>query len=308
MAKLRLITPINSDPRLPLFVFLPGMDGSGELLSTQVDDLATVFDLRCLQIPSDDFSNWETLCEQIIALIKGELALKSHQSCYLCGESFGGCLGIKVALDAPKLVNRLILVNPATCFNQQPLLGWGVPITSLMPDWFYQVSTLTLLPFLVAPGRVTPDNRDTLLNAMRAIPHQNASWRLSLLQQFWVSDTQLRKIEQPVLLIAGAEDRLLPSVTEAERLVKIFPNALRVILAESGHACLLEKEIKLKEIMVAQSFVSTNCSFIWALRRARSRNVPAKRWRWSSLVIWGRASQSNFPAVNVSVLPWPGPW
>lgn len=262
MTKLRLIKPTNPDPTLPLFVFLPGMDGCGELMSTQVDDLATVFDLRCLQIPSDDFSSWETLCEEIIALIKAELSLKSQHSCCLCGESFGGCLAIKVALHSPKLVNRLILVNPATCFNQQPLLGWGIPITSLMPDWFYQVSTLTLLPFLVAPGRVTPDNRQALLNAMRAIPHQNASWRLSLLQQFQVSDTQLHKIEQPVLLIAGAEDRLLPSVAEAERLVRIFPNALRVILAESGHACLLEKEIRLKEIMVAQGFLATNCSLI----------------------------------------------
>ena len=255
MTKLRLITPINSDPQLPLFVFLPGMDGTGELLSTQVNDLAIFFDLRCLQIPAHDFSNWDILCEQVITLIKTELSGKSQHSCYLAGESFGGCLAIKIAMHSSGLINRLVLVNPATCFNQQPLLSWGIPITSLIPDWLYQLSTLTLLQFLVAPGKVQPENRRALLEAMRSVPHQNAAWRLSLLQEFKVSDEQLSAIKNPILLIASEEDRLLPSVVEAERLVKVFPNVQKVALPESGHACLLETDIKLRKIMAVQNFL-----------------------------------------------------
>ena len=57
------------------------------------------------------------------------------------------------------------------------------------------------------------------------------------------------------VLIAGANDRLLPSTTEALRLGNIFPNAKILVLTESGHACLLEKEINLYEIMRQNNFL-----------------------------------------------------
>ena len=31
---------------------------------------------------------------------------------------FGGCLALRVALAAPELLERLVLVNPATCFDK----------------------------------------------------------------------------------------------------------------------------------------------------------------------------------------------
>ena len=35
----------------------------------------------------------------------------------LLGESFGGCLSLRVALSQPNLLKRLVLLNPATCYN-----------------------------------------------------------------------------------------------------------------------------------------------------------------------------------------------
>jgi len=76
-------------------------------------------------------------------------------------------------------------------------------------------------------------------------------WRLSLVKEFDVDETQLRQLTQPVLVIASALDRLLPSITEARRLVKILPNAQMVVLPYSGHTC-SEADIKLYEIMQAE--------------------------------------------------------
>jgi len=33
-------------------------------------------------------------------------------------ESFGGCLALRLAAAAPHLVKALVLLNPATCYNQ----------------------------------------------------------------------------------------------------------------------------------------------------------------------------------------------
>lgn len=117
---LRLLTPKASKPTHPLFIFLPGMDGTGELLRPQLAGLRTAFDIRCLSIPSDDLMGWEGLVEQAANLIEREQKRVSPRLTYLCGESFGGCLALKLAAHFPQLCDRLILVNSASSVSRQP--------------------------------------------------------------------------------------------------------------------------------------------------------------------------------------------
>ena len=39
---------------------------------------------------------------------------------YLLGESFGGVIALAVAAERPDLVDRVVLVNPATSFPRSP--------------------------------------------------------------------------------------------------------------------------------------------------------------------------------------------
>lgn len=107
------LTPKRIQPEYPLFVFLPGMDGTGQLLRSQTSGLESAFDVRCLAIPRDDMTSWDVLVEKVLELIQAELEKNSHRSVYLCGESFGGCLAIKVAIALPQLFDHIILINPA---------------------------------------------------------------------------------------------------------------------------------------------------------------------------------------------------
>ena len=56
---------------------------------------------------------------------------------------FGGCLALRVALAAPDLVERMVLVNPATCFARS--LGGlasviaATNLLSLFPAPLYEV-------------------------------------------------------------------------------------------------------------------------------------------------------------------------
>ena len=250
------IDPRKVNPDAPLFVYLPGMDGTGKLLQTQSDRLVANFDLRCLSIRIDDYSTWEDLATDTVKLIKSELANKTNQEVYLCGESFGGCLAIKTALAAPNLIKKLILVNPASCFNQLPLLSWGVNIAPWMPTWVHRYSAVGLLPFLVKLNRINDCDRLLLIESMKSVPPRVVSWRLSLLRDFKVTKEQLRSLKMPSLIIAGAADGLLPSVQEAQKLTRLLPKAKSIVLPQSGHACLLETGINLYEILVKQNFIS----------------------------------------------------
>jgi len=249
------LTPKSVHPHFPLFVFLPGMDGTGELIHTQTETLDQCFDIRALRIPQDDFSDWEQLSEVVIDLVKREQAQKPEQTTYLCGESFGGCLGLKVLEQAPELFDRAILVNPASSFRERPYLAWGAVGTRFMPEPIYRSSTVLILPFLAAMGRIAPRDRRALLDAMKSVPPQTVRWRLSLLDNFSVDPQQLQAVSVPVLLLAAGSDRILPSMQEAEQLASYFPNSQVVTLPDSGHTCLLETENRLCDILQEADFL-----------------------------------------------------
>lgn len=242
-------------PTLPLFVFLPGMDGTGDLFHVQAPRLEAAFDIRCLAIPPLDQSSWRDLATQAIALIRQELDPYPNRTVYLCGESFGACLALQIALLAPTLCHRLILVNPASSFYHKGWLHWASSLTSWVPAPLYQLSSVGFLPWLAALPRIAPRDRQALLSAMQSVPQTTSAWRLRLLQTFAMPLPVLRSLHRPTLLIAGALDRLLPSVEEIQRLAQALPVAETVILPESGHACLLETDVDLFAIMRACGFL-----------------------------------------------------
>lgn len=252
--RLRLVTSKVTESNLPLFIFLPGMDGSSELLRPQLAGLKAAFDIRCLSIPSDDLTGWDGLIEQIAHLIGREQQRSPSRRVYLCGESFGGCLALKLAAHFPRLCDRLILVNPASSASRQPWLDLGVSVAQRLPKSLYQLSTLGLLPLLIAPLRVSIPSQQDLLAAMQSVSPSSAAWRLSLLRQFALEELPLDCIQQPVLVLASGSDRLLPSVEEAGRLKRYLPNSQTVLLPDSGHACLLEMEVRLSSILKSHNF------------------------------------------------------
>eukprot|EP00882_Tetradesmus_deserticola_P010678 GHRQ01011279.1.p1 GENE.GHRQ01011279.1~~GHRQ01011279.1.p1 ORF type:complete len:212 (+),score=36.32 GHRQ01011279.1:431-1066(+) len=123
--KIKLMHPVkvaDADER-PLLVFLPGTDGTGQAITPQLPGLLDAgYDVRTLYIPPDDRSGWEQLQAQTLYLISTALGARTsgpdNAQVTIVAESFGGCLALRLAAAAPQLVKALVLVNPATCYNQ----------------------------------------------------------------------------------------------------------------------------------------------------------------------------------------------
>ena len=248
--------PVQSDS--PLFIYLPGMDGSGKLLQTQIPKLASCLDIRCLAIPKNYLATWDVLAKNVLDLIHAELEKSCQRTIYLCGESFGGCLAMKVATQSPQLFKRIILINPASALHQYPWFSWITKLTHFVPSSLFNIGALGLLPFLASLERIDQSDRLKLLTAMRSIPSETVNWRLSLLRDFQVHQEDLQQLIQPVLLIGSGSDRLLPSVSEIAKLADILPNTQTFILPNSGHACLLEKDVNLYQILKDNDFLEVN--------------------------------------------------
>ena len=255
LSRIHLFRPLSSasPTSRPLFIFLPGMDGSGKLLARQLEGLETQFDVCCLSLPVNDLSSWPTLAMRAARLIAEERD-RTGQPVYICAESFGGCLALLVALRQPELLHRLILINPASSFSRLPWLQWGSMLAELLPSpvlpsSLYRLSAWGLEPFLINSERVTPEDRTLLLQTMQSVHPRTAAWRLRLLRSFDLQQEQLERLDLPVLLVAGERDRLLPSIDEVQRIAQRLPQHQTFFLPHSGHACLLEKEVHLGEIL-----------------------------------------------------------
>jgi pimeloyl-ACP methyl ester carboxylesterase len=234
-------------PHLPLFVFFPGMDGTGRLFAKQIDRLATRFDIRCLAIASNDSTSWSGLTDQSVQLISA--ARSEGQALYLCGESFGACLAMQVAGQMRAKVDQLVLINPASSFARFPLLAAGSALSSLLPDTLYPVSARILANFLINLDRVAAPERQSLIDAMLSVQPQAAAWRLNLLKQFQVDAIVAKLVDIPAVLVAGECDRLLPSVSEVRLLQRLLPKSKMRLLPSSGHACLLEQDTHLADLL-----------------------------------------------------------
>jgi len=248
-------TPFQPNANHPLFVFLPGMDETGkELMTLQVAGLEAVFDVRCFVIPAESLDSWDSLAQQLIALTKTELE-KTPRQVYLCGESFGTCVALTALAQAPDLFDRIILINSASSFHRVPLMNIGSFLLPWTPQFLYDCSSALALPFLAQLFRLSSTACKALMKSAQDAPKQTAEQRLELLRKFRANETKLQNITQPVLLIGSQQDHLLPSVEEADRLAKVFPNAQVFTLPNSGHACLVESDIDLIRILQQTHFL-----------------------------------------------------
>jgi len=146
---------------LPLMFYLPGLDGSGLAASNQFAPLSRAFELRCLAVPPADRMSFDELAAHVSALVAADVARDCppplggdglrRRPVYLLGESFGGVLALAVAERlGPALVDRLVLVNPATSFAESVWPRAGGLLAAL-PEALYRVLPLALSPVLANP-------------------------------------------------------------------------------------------------------------------------------------------------------------
>ena len=250
-------SPFQDTDNCPLLVFLPGLNETGQgLMSRQMACLESYFDVRCLVIPPKDLDDWDLLAESTVALIETELVSFSDRPVYLCGESFGGCLALKMLAESPNLFEKTILINSASSFHRVPWLNFGSRLFFLTPEWLYHHSAYLSLPFLSHLDKISVQTCQDLADTIKCTSKKTAQKRIGMMRDFSIDEAQLQQVKKPVLLIGSQEDLILPSVEEVHRLAEIFPQATVVTLPHSGHACLVEPDINLYQIMQTNNFIS----------------------------------------------------
>jgi 2-hydroxymuconate-semialdehyde hydrolase len=162
----------------------------------------------------------------------------------IIGNSMGGALALHIANRRPDLVKKMILMGSA---------GIEFPITSeLDAVWGYTPSMENMKKLIsIFSNDQSMAENDNLIkmryessiepgfqeafSAMFPAPRQRHVNALAL------TEDQLRKIEIPVLLIHGREDRVIPLEKTSWKLSQIIPNAEIHVFPNCGHWVQIEK-------------------------------------------------------------------
>jgi len=276
----------------PLLLYLPGFDGTLVAPFLQFPELGTEFDVRGMTVAMEDRSTLIQLRDYVLDYIYSAVDCQHDiiggegRPIYIMGESFGGILALEVAIAILNTnininLQGLVLINPATSYNQSQLAINAPPLTKI-PTLLYPIALLTLLPLftdsyalpqllLMLQSKALPSIIDTpqreaymgrtafsLPYKLKFMPQSTLQWRLhewltigceSINQQIQTIHPSDPFHNLPILLVVGQNDRTLPSVSEAQRLATILPNVRVEVVPGAGHASTSGTRVDLTALM-----------------------------------------------------------
>lgn len=237
-----------------------------------------------------------------------------HDQVDVVGYSFGGVLAQQFARDNPRRVRRLVL--GAT------MPGWGVlpgDVISLLsvvtPVRYYSKLAYALTAPVLAGGAAEADPAfvERTAAARVADPPSLAGYCLQLVAAWsWSSLSWLHNVEHPTLVVAGAQDRLIPAVN-SELIASLLPCARLIRVDGWGHYVLLDRDsgagAAIADFLRAERFRDSDAwrggrqvSPAEAAAAARAhRNVLTTLYWPHALYRWRHTRNTARPAVSGEV-------
>lgn len=218
-----------------------GLGGTGDYWAPQIEQLAQRFRVITYDHAGTGRSTRPVgprSLEEFAADMKAVIRASGAGSAHVMGHAIGGITGLQLALDAPRMIDSLVIVN-----------GWGAPDphlgrcfdmrTELLRcsglEAYLEAQPIFLYPATWVSARDS-DMRRSAARAPERIPVEaDLLSRIEAFRHFAPSDKALAAVEAPVLCLATRDDMLVPW-TASERLAERLGNARFELLPWGGHA------------------------------------------------------------------------
>ena len=226
-------------------VYLPGIDGSGELLlgtAARIEERFRLLRLRYRLSANAEHRTYSHLAASTIETV----SLRGVERALYVAESFGGAVGLRAAIDHPSAVAGLALVNTFPHFRARARLACSRLGTRLVPAWMMSLGRRMLAPGLLFGG---PAERAAIAEFLASgggserrprggwAPGEGYAARLRMIQALDMR-SELPRVRQPVALFASERDRIVDSVRQAREMERLLPAAELEILEGRGHVVL----------------------------------------------------------------------
>ncbi len=220
----------------PPLIYVPGIDGSGELLLETAERLRPHYRLIQVRYVSGGVSKRGTVGDLVssLAQVLDDLGI---ERALILAESFGGPVALSFALENPERVRGLAIVNSFAYFPKRLSITLSRFGAALLPTAVFEyfrprVAGPKFFGKLCEPDalerfkrRETPNFDDEYRARLRAIPGIDLRARLA-------------EITAPVALFASDRDRVVPSLECANVMLTALPNATLRTIPDGGHVVL----------------------------------------------------------------------
>ncbi|MBF8267490.1 MAG: putative hydrolase or acyltransferase of alpha/beta superfamily [Dehalococcoidia bacterium] len=246
----------------PPLLLLHGLGASSVAWSANIAPLSQRYSVYALDIPGHGDSDKPDIDYQVPAgarFIRAFMHVLGINRASLAGNSMGGMLALRTALEFPHLVEKLVLVDAAGLGRE---LGWSVRLLSLplageiledtslrgtgamLRRIFYDRSFVQegLLQELHRTRRM-PGAKEAVLKTVRG------AVSLRGLRKEWVMVEALKSLDAPVLIVWGAQDRIVP-VRHAHNAARLAPDVRLCIFDGCGHWPQMEKSSQFNQVVL----------------------------------------------------------
>ena len=215
----------------PPLLLLPGLASDAELFGPQLEDLAVVADVRVA-----DLSRHDTMA----ALAADALAQAPWPRFAVGGISMGGYVAYEILRQAPRRVSALALIDtsarpdtPESTENRRRLMALAGRDFPAVAD--------ALLPKLMTPAHVADPRLAKVVRdmAQRIGPEAFVRQERAIIGRA-DSRPDLARIACPTIVMAGADDQLMPREIHAEQVAGIRGAEL-CIVDDCGHLSTIEQ-------------------------------------------------------------------
>lgn len=234
-------------PARPLVVLLHGMTSSADVYRELMHELADEYWLVAPDIPGFGHSD-ETepfVLPHLVEWLASFREALELPEMILVGHSFGGALAASYTIQYGKDVSRLLLVAPAIlAADRYPDFIKRLGITLGLADLSGALSqSPQLLRSQSGRAFYDPDSihESVWPRRMQYAEQSRASGDVLKALAFQDMKPQLRQIHQPVCIIWGENDPVIPSI-QAEEIAEELPDSRTIIWNECGHLPFLEKQ------------------------------------------------------------------
>lgn len=217
----------------PTLAYVPGIDGTGQMLFGAESRLAARFRLHRLRYVgtrAEGAALYAQLADTALDALPDGPAI-------VLAESFGGAVALTMALRAPERVAALCLVNTFARFPSRVRIRLGAQLAPIAPDALLGLGRRLVARRVFFSGHTDP----AAMRAFRAMdpgflggghPARMAAIRdLDLLPD-------VPRIGQPCALFASTRDRVVPSLRTMGDLAAGLPGATLQRLEGAGHIVL----------------------------------------------------------------------
>lgn len=238
----------------PLFL-LPSLAGSALLWRPNVAALSDTFRVYAIDTigqagksePNQRLKSRQLFVDWLNEIMRA----LSIQKTSIAGASYGGFLAVNQAISAAESVDKIVLISPAGTFVGGLLWRFikGRIIRLLTGN-----KKITFKDILGKNATIAPEDTDyeTLMNIM-----MNVSAFPNLTAPIVFSDTELRNIQAPVLLLIGENEIIYSPEKVFKRAQSLVPNIQTKLIQHAHHLAGLAAPAEVNKYML-EFLLSTN--------------------------------------------------